>query len=158
MTIARPAPNTPISRRFAPEGSRRCCKCRVAKPVVCFGSDRSRKEGISPRCLSCANLVNNQHQRTAKGKIARERWRQQPEVIERGREYDRERSYKHNIDHQQWQKTLRGRILNSLGKYRRELAKGNEVGGLTHERRRVIKLRIAEREAELRRIDMKGIS
>ena len=41
---------------------KRCNRCRETKPENAFGSDRSRRDGLSPRCRECHNAYQRQRQ------------------------------------------------------------------------------------------------
>lgn len=70
---------------------KRCSRCKQEKPVTEFQKDRSRKDGLQPRCRECQNAVTLAHSR-------------RPEVRERM--YARNREY-----YPEWYAERRARMV-----------------------------------------------
>ncbi len=58
---------------------KRCCLCREDKPVSEYGRDKSRKDGLAPRCKPCAKQVYTEW-RAANPEKAREQGRKRQEA------------------------------------------------------------------------------
>ena len=83
-----------------------CCRCRVAKAISEFAKDRSRRDGLQPRCRQCATAAvmatrktehghksflesQRRFQRTAKGRAAKRRSYHRAMATEHGRAVER---------------------------------------------------------------------
>ncbi len=72
---ARYVPKPKPKRQPVPEGQKRCCKCLKAKPVVYFGKDGRKRDGLRSACLACAareSADSQDRNREASTKRARE--------------------------------------------------------------------------------------
>ena len=53
--------------------TKKCSRCKAVKPLTEFYKDKSRKDGLQPRCKPCSKAVVKEYQQTDKGKAMQAR-------------------------------------------------------------------------------------
>ena len=56
-----------------------CSRCRVEKPVVSFGKDKSRSDGLQPWCRECVKANDKARNATPERKAYQKAWNATPE-------------------------------------------------------------------------------
>lgn len=122
-----------------------CTSCGTPKPVDCF---YRRRHGLSSWCKACFRQKCKEYRKTKQYRETIKGYLSKPEVKERKREIDRERSESRRVHQKRYRSTPRARLLHSRRAARIRLRKATDP-----ERRRKLKELIAMYETELKRIE-----
>ena len=86
---------------------KKCCHCKIEKPIADFSRDKSRWDGLCIHCKMCAKKFQAEYRRTHKKVIAarQKAWLQTP----KGKESQRKSSKKYceSYDSKYWPKKKR---------------------------------------------------
>src|SRR5262245_32605305 len=94
-------PSKPQSRTQPGVGDlqmKRCSTCRQFFPVIMFGPDKRKRDGLQPQCRTCRRLSVLKYNKSEKGKstrqIAKKRYRQTAKGQQKERQYKQTEKYK----------------------------------------------------------------
>lgn len=129
----------------APDGGRRCSRCRRVKPLACF---HRRGNGYQCYCKTCKRIAQARRRQTESYQEWNAEYLARPEVKERRQKQDHDRLPKRRARRKELRKTLRSRLKNSRASVKHRLRHAK-----TEERRAVLAAQLAAYDAEIARLD-----